>query len=129
MDAQLLQSFAATLISMLETTQAKVRSGMDEMAGEDALPPDIADRAAMESERNFALLMRERDRQALAGIRDALARIEAGEYGICEECGEDIAVARLAAQPMATLCVHCQSLREDEIRLRGSAAASGFAQA
>jgi len=127
MTAQMLQTFSVTLQMMMEQTMAKMRVGMDEMAGEESLPPDIADRACLESGRNFALLMRERDRQALASIREALARIDAGEYGICEECGEDIAVARLSAQPMATLCVHCQSLREDQQRLR-ACAASGFFQ-
>ena len=128
MDATKLQSLSATLAELMERTQAKMRTDMDDMAGEESLPPDIADRAAMESERNFALLMRERDRQALAGIREALARIEAGEYGVCEECGEDISEARLVAQPMATLCVHCQSLREEDLRVRAGAA-SGFVQA
>ena len=128
MDATKLQSLSATLAEQMERTQAKMRTHMDDMAGEETLPPDIADRVAMESERNFALLMRERDRQALAGIREALARIEAGEYGVCEECGEDISEARLVAQPMATLCVHCQSLREEDLRVRAGAA-SGFVQA
>jgi len=119
MDQQTLETFSVTLVAMMERTQAKMRTGMDEMAGEDLLPPDIADRAAMESERNFALIMRERDRQTLEGIREALGRIDAGEYGICEECGEDIALARLTAKPTATLCVQCQTLRENDARLRG----------
>jgi len=127
MTAQMLQTFSAALQELMEQTMAKMRVCMDEMAGEESLPPDIADRACLESGRNFALLMRERDRQTLTSIREALARIESGEYGICEECGEDIASARLTAQPMATLCVHCQSLREDQQRLR-ACAASGFFQ-
>lgn len=127
MTTQMIESFTATLTDMMEKTMAKMRESMDELAGEDALPPDLADRASLEAERNFTLLMRERDRQALASIREALARVEAGEYGICEECGDDIAQARLKAQPMATLCVHCQSRREDEERTRFSVA-SGFFQ-
>ncbi len=125
MTTHMIESFTATLTAMMEKTMAKMRDSMDELAGEDALPPDLADRASLEAERNFTLLMRERDRQALVSIREALARVEAGEYGICEECGDDIAQARLKAQPMATLCVHCQSRREDEERARFSVA-SGF---
>ncbi|WP_243359034.1 TraR/DksA family transcriptional regulator [Fundidesulfovibrio terrae] len=128
MTPQMLQTFTATLTGMMEQTLAKMRDSAGDLAGEEFLPPDIADRATMESGRNFALLMRDRDRLALSGIREALSRLEAGEYGLCEECGEDIAEARLRAQPMATLCVHCKSLREDEERLR-PAAASGFFQA
>ena len=127
MTTQMLESFTAILNTMKEKTMAKMRDGMDELAGEVLLPPDIVDRASMEADRNFALLMRERDRQALAGIREALARIESGEYGVCRECEEDIAEARLKAQPMATLCIHCKSRREDEERMR-TCAASGFFQ-
>lgn len=126
MTPQMLESFTVILNDMLEKTMSTIRNGMEELAGEMSLPPDIADRASMESERNFALLMRERDRQALVGIRDALGRIRSGEYGICERCEEDIAAARLKAQPMATLCVHCQAHREDEERTRKSTVSSFF---
>ncbi|GFK94984.1 RNA polymerase-binding transcription factor DksA [Fundidesulfovibrio magnetotacticus] len=127
MTAQMLQSYAATLNAMMAHTTDKLRSSVDALANAEGLPPDIADRASMESGRNFTLLMRERDRQALEAIREALARIEAGEYGICEDCGENIAPARLAVQPMATLCVHCQGLREED-RRPSVDAASGFFQ-
>ena len=128
MTSQMLQMFSATLVSMMEQTLAKMRLAAEDLAGEEALPPDVVDRATVESERNFALLMRERDRKVLATIREAMARVESGEYGVCEECGEDIALARLKAQPMATLCVHCQTRREDESRLR-TPEVSGFFQA
>lgn len=125
MNHEQLQTFSVTLNALRQTTLDKMRDSMGGLVGEEILPPDIADRAVMESDRNFVLLMRERDRKALAGIQDALARLAAGEYGICDECGEDIAEARLKAQPMATLCVHCQSGREDEARARAGLA-SGF---
>lgn len=128
MTPQMLQTYSETLTGLMERTLSKMHETAEELAGEDALPPDIADRACLESERNFTLLLRERDRQTLASIREALSRIESGEYGVCEECGDDIAAARLNAQPMATLCVHCQSRREDEDRQRAWAA-SGFFQA
>ncbi|MBI4804401.1 MAG: TraR/DksA C4-type zinc finger protein [Desulfovibrio sp.] len=128
MTNQMLQTFCATLNEMLERTTGKMRATVEELAGFETLPPDIADRASMESDRNFALLMRERDRQTLARIREALSRIESGEYGECEECGDEIAIARLKAQPMAALCVHCQSRREDVERLR-AVDASVFFQA
>ncbi|WP_243368334.1 TraR/DksA family transcriptional regulator [Fundidesulfovibrio soli] len=128
MTAEQLQTFSSTLIEMMQHTLNKMRDSMDDLIGEEVLPPDLADRATMESGRNFALLMRERDRQTLAGIQEALARLESGEYGLCEECGEDIAPARLKAQPMATLCVHCQGRREDQVRARAGMA-SGFFEA
>jgi len=118
MTNQMLQTFSATLNEMLERIIRKMQVTMEELSGCETLPPDIADRASMESDRNFALLMRARDRETLASIREALRRIESGKYGECEGCGEGIAIARLKAQPMATLCVHCQSRREDVERLR-----------
>ncbi|HWR03141.1 MAG TPA: TraR/DksA C4-type zinc finger protein, partial [Humidesulfovibrio sp.] len=47
-----------------------------------------------------------------AEIEEALARMDVGDYGACEDCGEDIAPARLFANPTARLCVHCQADRE-----------------
>ena len=52
--------------------------------------------------------------QQLGMIERALARIEDGDYGVCQECGEAIAAARLQAQPWASLCIECQSARESD---------------
>ena len=73
---------------------------------------DPNDRATQESE--FALELRTRDRELklLRKINQALARIEAGTYGYCEETGEEIGVARLEIRPVATLCVEAQERRE-----------------
>ncbi|MHC1790351.1 TraR/DksA C4-type zinc finger protein [Solidesulfovibrio sp.] len=105
--------FGAVLRDMLETLQGKSRASLDVMAREETTYADMADRATVESDRHMALLMGERDRQLIGEIHEALARVKEGEYGICQECGEDIGLARLRAQPMATLCVHCKSLLED----------------
>ena len=53
-----------------------------------------------------------RRRQKLIQIEAALRRIEEDDYGICQECGEDIATARLEADPTALLCIECASARE-----------------
>jgi len=47
-------------------------------------------------------------------IEDALKRLDLGGYGECAECGEDIGLARLVANPVATLCVVCQADREEQ---------------
>jgi DnaK suppressor protein len=54
----------------------------------------------------------ERDAQELKAIQDALARLKRGEYGYCEQCGEEISPGRLAALLHATLCVECQARAE-----------------
>ena len=84
--------------------------------------------AAAESDRHMALIMGERDRRLISEIHEALARVKDGEYGICQECGEEIGLARLRVQPTATLCVHCKSLLEDMGRpyMQGSRAESAF---
>lgn len=52
-------------------------------------------------------------REELRLIEDALERIEAGEYGECQECGKDVAPARLEAIPYASLCISCASDEEE----------------
>jgi DnaK suppressor protein len=81
--------------------------------------PDPTDRATMESDRNFELRIRDRERRLIGKIRDALERIEVGTFGICEECGEDISEERLKARPVTTLCIECKKRQENEERLRG----------
>ena len=105
--------FSEVLRDMLEILQGKSRESLDVMAREETVYADVADRAAVESDRHMALIMGERDRQLIGEIHEALARVKEGEYGICQECGEEIGLARLRAQPTATLCVHCKALFED----------------
>jgi DnaK suppressor protein len=73
---------------------------------------DPTDRAALESDRNFLLRMRDRERKLLGKIGDAFARIEDGSYGQCEECGSEIGIERLKARPVTTLCIACKSAQE-----------------
>jgi DnaK suppressor protein len=78
--------------------------------------PDPTDRASVESNRNSMLRMRDRERKLIFKIQEALDRLEAGAYGICEECGEEIGIARLKARPVTTLCIQCKSDQEVEER-------------
>jgi len=82
--------------------------------------PDPTDRASLESNRNFVLRIRDRERKLIGKIKEALARIDEGTYGKCEECGEKIGIERLKARPVTTLCIDCKSLQEaEERKLRG----------
>ena len=78
--------------------------------------PDPTDRASLETNRNFALHIRDRERKLIFKIEGALKRLDRGVYGICEECGEKIALARLKARPVTTLCIDCKSSQEVEER-------------
>lgn len=73
---------------------------------------DIYDEASSERERELSLTLGDRDRQKLIEIDEALQRLEKGEYGICESCGENIAPGRLKAQPFARLCINCKAEEE-----------------
>jgi DnaK suppressor protein len=74
--------------------------------------PDIADRASQESERTLELRTRDRERKLISKIDAALRRIEAGEYGYCEDTGEPIGVGRLIARPIATMSIEAQERHE-----------------
>ncbi len=81
--------------------------------------PDPTDRASMESERSFTLRIRDRERRLITKIREALQRIEDGEFGICESCGEDIDKKRIDARPVTTLCIDCKTNQEISEKARG----------
>ena len=81
--------------------------------------PDPTDRATLESDRNFTLRIRDRERKLISKIRDALERMDQGTFGICEQCGEDISEKRLKARPVTTLCIKCKKEQENEEKLRG----------
>ncbi len=80
---------------------------------------DPSDRASVESERNFTLRIRDRERRLIGKIKEALERIDNGTYGICEECDEGIFERRLKARPVTTLCIACKKKQEDEEKVKG----------
>jgi DnaK suppressor protein len=81
--------------------------------------PDLADQASRESDTDLTLRMRERESRLLAKIEEALVRLEMGEFGICEECGEQIGEKRLRARPVTTLCIKCKQEQEVKEKRRG----------
>ena len=74
--------------------------------------PDPADRATIETDRNFMLLIRDRERQLAVKISKTLLRIENGTFGICDKCEEEIAFKRLEARPVTTQCIDCKTKEE-----------------
>ena len=81
--------------------------------------PDPADRATIEEEHALELRTRDRERKLLKKIEQAIARIDAGEYGYCEETGEPIGVGRLMARPTASLSLEAQQRRELKQKMFG----------
>lgn len=81
--------------------------------------PDPTDRATLESDRNFMLRIRGRERKLILKIEEALERIEDGSFGICDKCGEDISEQRLKARPVTTQCIDCKKKEEAVEKARG----------
>jgi DnaK suppressor protein len=81
--------------------------------------PDPADRATLEEEHALELRTRDRERKLLKKIDGALARIDEGDYGYCEETGEPIGIQRLIARPTATLTIEAQERREMKQKMYG----------
>lgn len=79
--------------------------------------PDLADRASSETDRAIELRARDRQRKLIAKIESAMARINDGTYGYCEETGEPIALRRLEARPIATLSIEAQERHERSERV------------
>ena len=75
--------------------------------------PDPADRASAESDRNFELRLRDRERKLLNKIKKAGERIEDESFGECDGCGDDIGDKRLEARPVTTLCINCKTAQEN----------------
>lgn len=95
--------------------EAELRSNAGETTEhlrETVLVPDPADRATIEEEHALELRTRDRERKLIKKVQQALARIDSGEYGFCEETGDPIGLARLLARPTATLSVEAQQRRE-----------------
>jgi len=80
--------------------------------------PDPTDQASMETDRNFDLRIKDRERRLIKKIDQAMERIKEGEFGECDSCGGDISVKRLHARPVTTLCIECKTAQEQEERTR-----------
>jgi DnaK suppressor protein len=114
-----LEFFDKLLKETLRDLSQRGSETLDEMTDNREIHADPADRATMETDRSFMLRLRDRERKLIPKIQEALARIQNGTYGVCEDCGEDISIERLKARPVTTLCIKCKSQREKEEQLRG----------
>ena len=90
-----------------------------DMSDEEETFPDPTDRASLESDRNFLLRIRDRERKLIAKIREGLERIENGTFGICEVCGDEISEEWLEARPVTTLCIDCKTDAEEKEKIGG----------
>ena len=80
---------------------------------------DFIDKATFEADRSFRLRMRDRENKLIRKIEKSLTKIDEGTFGICEVCGEDIAIQRLKARPVTTCCIACKNKMEAMEKVAG----------
>ena len=112
MNKKQLQHFDNILKAWKMELMQEVDRTVHHMQDEASNFPDPSDRATQESEFGLELRTRDRERKLLKKIESALVRIDEGDYGYCEETGEEIGLQRLEARPVATLSVEAQERRE-----------------
>ena len=109
--------FREKLLTWKEEILKEARETLAHLQAENENHPDLADRASSETDRAIELRSRDRQRKLIAKIDSALARLEDGTYGYCEETGEPISLKRLEARPIATLSVEAQERHERRERI------------
>ena len=111
--------FREKLMAWKDDILKEAKETLVHLQAENENHPDLADRASSETDRAIELRARDRQRKLIAKIDAALARIDDGSYGFCEETGEPIGLQRLIARPTATLSIEAQERREMKQKLYG----------
>jgi len=119
MNDKQLNKFKIQLEEMKEKIISDVEQTLSDMTTQTGNIPDPNDRATVESDRSFELRIRDRERKLMNKIEEALGRIDDGSYGVCEGCGEEIAVKRLEARPVAKFCIDCKTSQEQREKAQG----------
>lgn len=113
---KIIQEIKQNLMAQRETLLKEAEETLNSLPGEINFP-DMGDQATAETDRNFMLRLRDRERMLLKKIEETIDRIDSEDYGICEECGNEIGIKRLEARPVTTLCIDCKTRQEEEERI------------
>lgn len=117
-DAQM-AFFRLKLVQLKQDILSNAGETTEHLREDTVVVPDPADRATIEEEHALELRTRDRERKLLKKIEQSIARIDAGDYGYCDETGEPIGVGRLLARPTATLSLEAQQRRELKQKMFG----------
>jgi DnaK suppressor protein len=117
--ADKLQFFRFMLNQKISELLLDAEKTVSEMTNGKENYPDPNDRASLESDRNFELRIRDRERKLIAKMREAIQRIDDGTYGVCNSCGGDISEKRLMARPVTTECIECKTKQEKLEKMKG----------
>ena len=102
---QILERWRAQLLSGASETLTNMRESHEVLS-------DEADLASQEEDFRLSLRARDRDRKLIRKIEQSLEALKTGDYGYCDDCGEEIGVKRLEARPTATKCIECKTVAE-----------------
>lgn len=119
MNATQLAVFRQKLTNLKIDILSSAGETTEHLREDSSVVPDPADRATIEEEHALELRTRDRERKLLKKIEQSIARIDAGDYGYCDETGEPIGVGRLLARPTATLSLEAQQRRELKQKMFG----------
>jgi DnaK suppressor protein len=111
--------FRRKLVDLKQDILANAGETTEHLREDTVVVPDPADRATIEEEHALELRTRDRERKLLKKIEQSIIRIDAGDYGYCDETGEPIGVGRLLARPTATLSLEAQQRRELKQKMFG----------
>jgi DnaK suppressor protein len=111
--------FRRKLVLLKQEVLSNASETTEHLREDTVVVPDPADRATIEEEHALELRTRDRERKLLKKIEQSIARIDAGDYGYCDETGEPIGVGRLIARPTATLSLEAQERRELKQKMFG----------
>lgn len=117
-----LAKFKKDLILQREALAKDLRQATSDFLNDESSYTDAVDQASADTDKSLLLQMKNRERDTLLQIDEALKRIDEGNYGECERCDEPISEARMKAFPFTTLCVDCKAeLESEEQRFPGRA--------
>jgi DnaK suppressor protein len=114
-----LEFFRAKLQALKDDLLSNAGETTEHLREDTSIVPDPADRATIEEEHALELRTRDRERKLLKKISQSIGRIDAGDYGYCDETGEPIGLGRLLARPTATLSLEAQQRREMKQKMFG----------
>jgi len=119
MNEKQLDFFRVKLQTLKDDLLSNAGETTEHLREDTSIVPDPADRATIEEEHALELRTRDRERKLLKKISQSLGRIDAGDYGFCDETGEPIGLGRLIARPTATLSLEAQQRRELKQKMFG----------
>ncbi len=116
MSKKKLNEFSEILKKRMDDLINEARAQMEDLTEVKENMADMTDQASAEVDRDFLLRIKDRERKLILKIKEAVARIDDGTFGICEVCGEPIGEERLRARPVTTQCIECKTDMEEQER-------------